>query len=268
MLGKLLKYEAKAGAKPLCAVYAGMAGVFLIGLLARELHVVQIQVTTAFLLIAGGVAAVVMAVVMAILRYHRGLFGAEGYLTQTLPVSKGKLILAKLTAAYAWTAVSILAAVLAAAGVMYLFRMNFAEIAGALIDLGMGTLLLVALPMFAIQLLAFFGELYFAITLANTRPFLRSNAAFSFVFYLAANFAVGLLELVGMLVIPLGLHIGETGVYLTAETMLGSLLEWTSFGVPARGFTIGIGSGVVDLAVGIGLLLAARWLLQHKTSVK
>ena len=271
MLGKLLKYEAKAGARLLPVVFVGMAGVFLIGLLAKALKIVQVQATTSTLLVLGAVAVVILALVLAVLRYHKGLFGAEGYLTQTLPVSKGQLILSKLIAAYLWIAVSVLAAVLAAAGVLYLNDADLAPLADALFGQGMTPLVICGVVLFFIQLLAFFGELYFAVTLANTRAFLRNNVAFAFVFYLVANFAVGLLELAGMLLIPAGLRIGETGVSFTTDLMLGSLVELSAAntsGALISGMTIGLGSGLVDLLAGIGLLLAARWLLTHKTSVK
>lgn len=95
MLGKLLKYEMKAGLRLLPIVYLGMVSVFLVGLLAKAIGISQIQFAAALLLAVGGVAAVLMTLVLVILRCFKGLFGTEGYLTQTLPVGKGTLLLSK-----------------------------------------------------------------------------------------------------------------------------------------------------------------------------
>lgn len=92
------------------------------------------------------------------------------------------------------------------------------------------------------------------------------------VFFFVINMAVGILEIIAMLLIPLGLKFTETGVAWTTETMLGSMMLNTEALVSDQpflsGISIGIGSCFADLAAGIGLLLAARWLLTHKTSVK
>ncbi len=271
MLGKLLKYEMKAGLRLLPIVYLGMVSAFLLGLLARAIGIFQIQLFLSILLAVGGVAAVLMTLVLVILRCFKGLFGAEGYLTQTLPVGKGTLLLAKAIAAYGWMLIGILAAVAALVGCLWISGSDLGSIWAIVFGnetRGQGALLLYVAVVGAAQLLAFLGELYFAVAFANTRPFLRNNVVFSVLFFFITNFAVSLLELAGMLLIPLGIQFGASGAEWVSQSMLDMLGAGYTGNSLSELATIGIGSVFVDVAVGIALLLVARWLLTHKTSVK
>lgn len=270
MLGKLLKYEMKAGLRLLPIVYLGMVSVFLVGLLAKSIGISQIQFAAALLLAVGGVAAVLMTLVLVILRCFKGLFGTEGYLTQTLPVGKGTLLLSKVIAAYIWMLVSVLGAAAAIVGCLWIGGADLRPIWELVF--GSGTrgraLLFYVAAVGAAQLLTFLGELYFAVTLANTRLFLRNNTVFSVLFFFITNFIVSLLELAGMLLIPLGIHIGESGAEWVFRGMLDMFGASHSGNSLAGLATIGLGSVFVDAAAGAALLLIARWLLAHKTSVK
>jgi hypothetical protein len=273
MLGKLLKYDMKAGFRMIPVTYLAIAAFYLLGLVAKALKISQLLGSATFLLVIAGIAAVILTLVFIIFRFHKGIFGAEGYLTQTLPVGKGSIILSKVITAYLWMVFSIVAAILAVIAVLHL---NDVKELNKLIDYLFGSsftpfVVFIVVTGF-IQLLAYIGELYFAMTLANTRPFIRSNVLLSIVFFFAANMAVGFLEILAMLFIPLGLRITESGVVWTTETMMGSLFKngniFAASEPPLSEISIGIGSGFADLAAGIAFLLIARWLLTHKTSVK
>ncbi|NLN81010.1 MAG: hypothetical protein GX136_00445 [Clostridiales bacterium] len=272
MLAKLLKYDLKAGARMIPVAYLAIAASYLLGLLAKSLKIDQLLGTASVLLILGAIASVLVTFIFIILRFHKGVFGAEGYLTQTLPVGKGQIIASKAISAYIWTVLSILVAILAVLGLFQLLDMK--DI-GKYIELLFGSsftpfVVFVTVTGF-IQILAYIGELYFAIALANTRLFIRNNIALSVVFFFAANFVVGLLEIVAMLFIPLGVRISDTGASFTTEIMAGSLSNidlLASSQPPLSEIPLGIGSGFADLAAGIVLLLLARWLMAHKTSVK
>ena len=272
MLGKLLKYEMRAGMRLLPIVYLALVGFYGIGALAKWLDIPQIRITMSVLLVIGGVAAVIIAVVFVIQRYARGVFGAEGYLSQTLPVSSGNLIASKVLAAFLWMIVSIVATVVAVLGML---QLNDVKELQDLIDTVFGgnftPLVVFTLASSFAQLFAFIGELYFAITLANTRAFQRNNALLSVVFYFVANFAVSMVEVLSMLVIPLGVNITDSGVTWTTQTMLGSFT--TNFTVMdaqplVANVSVGVGSSIADLVVGIVLLILTNWLLSKKASVK
>lgn len=272
MLGKLLKYEFKYSARMLPIVYLAVAVAYLFGLLAKAIDLAPLRFSASLLLAVGGVAAIVITFLTVILRYFKGLFGAEGYLSQTLPVSKGSLIASKVIASYLWMLISAVVAVLA---LLAMFQLNDAAQINVLFDYlkdGRYTpMVLYILLAGCVQMLAFLGELYFAITLANTRPFLKNNVLFSVVFYFVSYMLVGVAEIPAMLFLPLGVRLSPTGAAWTTESMFHSLgnnlgsLNGASSSVTQ---SIGIGNIFIEALAGAAFLLVARWLMEHKTSVK
>ena len=136
-------------------------------------------------------------------------------------------------------------------------------------------LLLLFLVFASVQLFSSLSAVYFSITLSNTRPFLSNNFLFAVVFYLAGSTVIGLLEIVFMLLLPIGVRVGESGgLHLVFGSMLLDLLKHPeligSNQDPAvlTQMSLGVGSVIVDLAAGMVLLFVTRWLLTRKISVK
>ena len=247
MLRKLLKYEFRASLLilPICLVAMALVGC----------------------------ASVVVALITAILRFYKGVFGAEGYLIQTLPVGKGSIILSKAITAYVLLFAGMLMALLAILGTMQLmgaqefFKGLNEQLGGSLVTMGVyvGVSMLIGLALTI-------GELYFAITLANTKTFSSNSVLFSVLFYFCTTMVAGLLEVVAMLIVPLGLRIGADGASFVFENMWGTLIE--SLRISGGGssdlmnVTIGMGNLAMDLLLAAAFLVAARWLMTKKTSVK
>ena len=118
MLRKLLKYEFRASLLilPICLV--AMALLYGAGWAAKAIGISQLATTCAVFLALVGCASVVVALITAILRFYKGVFGAEGYLIQTLPVGKGSIILSKAITAYVLLFAGMLMALLAILGTM------------------------------------------------------------------------------------------------------------------------------------------------------
>lgn len=275
MLGKLLKYEIKASGIILPALYAGLLLVFCVGLLARALNIVQIQGAMAVACALVGIAALILALVMVVTRYHKSLFGAEGYLMQTLPVKKGSLIASKAISGYILILLGMVAVVLGIAGTIYLTGAgDLADQFKNLFGSQFSPLLIFFVAAILVQLFLMVSEVYFSITLANTSAFIKNNILFAVVFYFAANMVGSVLELVAMLVLPLGIKLtGDGHVQWVFETTLGSLIANPSLTGEQdlsvfSEISLGVGSIVVDLALGIALLFVSRWLMTRKTSVK
>lgn len=272
MLGKLLKYEFKSTARMLPIVYLAVGMAYLLGLLAKALNIGQFKITMSVFLVIGGIAAVIMALVTVIVRYFKGLYGAEGYLSQTLPVSKGCLIASKVINAYIWTIISFAVAFFATLSMLQLNDIDQLDQLMEYIKSGSYTPLIIYVVLASfIELFAFLGELYFAITLANTRMFIKSNAIFSVLFYFVTYTVVSILELPAMFFIPLGVKMSLNGAVWTTDSMFKEIgFKFISSGNESLSYNIpvGIGNLFVEAAVGIVLLLVARWLMEHKTSVK
>lgn len=276
MLGKLLKYEVKAAGKVIPVLYLGIGLAYLLGKLAAVLHVAQMKTGLAVICLCMGVAAIVLALILAVLRYAKGLFGSEGYLAQTLPVGKGTLLASKMIAGYLLILLGIVGLLLGLAGMMDLFELgNIWE----LLVSGLGDMFLPLLILLGagglIQMFSTLSTVYFAVTLSNTKPFLSNNVLFAVVFYLAGSTVVGLVELASMLLLPIGIRLsGDGGLTLTFQSMLLDLIKnpelWGSSQDLAvfEHMSLGLGSVIADLAVGIFLLFITRWLLTRKIAVK
>ncbi len=272
MLRKLLKYDLRAGFGILGLLYVGLAGLFLFGLLFKTLDVQQLMMSMVVAMALVGIAMIILAIVFVVMRYAKGLFGAEGYLYQALPVGKGALLASKAITAYLMLLAGLIGLILSILGIFQLVDPDILKaILKSFADSGYMAMMIYMLILSLIQLGTTVAAVFASITLANTRQFLKNNVVFSILFYIAFNMVIGVLELVGILLIPIGLRFSEAGASLVFETTLGSMLQLggqvndpSAVGQVA----FGMGSAFVDLAVAVGLLLLTRWLLTKKASVK
>lgn len=272
MLRKCLKYEFRASVwlMPFLALAAAL--LYGAGWAAKAIGIEQMSNTFAVVLILVGVAGMVVALIMAITRYYKGLFGAEGYLNQTLPVKKGMLLASRLIVAFVLLIVGFVLLFASLFGMLHLMDTleYVTDIFQQLGSLG-GQMLAYIIALGFIQLLLFVVEVFFAITLANTRRFLSNNLPFSIVFYFAIQFLVGLLEMAGLLFLPVGVRIGADGLTPVPEGMLHTILQIGPEGEELSDLTgqiFGLGSGIVDVIALVGLIWLTVWLLKKKTSVK
>ena len=269
MMKKLLKYEMRASLAFFPVLLFALVVAYLLGLLAKQIRLTQMMGMMIAAMVVLGIAAFVVSIVVVVTRYHKGLFGAEGYLMQTLPVTKGQLIASKAIVAYLLFVLSTAALVAMAAGVVHLTGSgNIVEMLREEIGAPLIPFIIYLVVLELVQLGAMIGELYFAITLSNTRLFLKNNIVFSVLFFFAANFVVSLLEMGALMLIPVGLRFGPDGAQVVWDSMLRSMIAAGSSNLPLDSVSMGLGSIVVDLLCAVGLLVASRWLMTRKTSVK
>ncbi len=111
MFGKVIKHELRTSAA-LYLVCFGIAFLFCIatifnGKMALYERVTDnfVVATWMFFIIASSISVAVLVLMYSIdtaIRYDRSMYGREGYLTFTLPVSSTQLVLGKMTAAMIW----------------------------------------------------------------------------------------------------------------------------------------------------------------------
>ena len=119
MLRKLLKYEFQSTARVFLPFYGALV---IMSFLAR-LTVWNYDETSQWMALLLGisvslyiiaiVAVMVVTTVVTVVRYYRNLYGDEGYLMQTLPVTADQLIWSKLIVSFVWHMVSVAMVVLA-----------------------------------------------------------------------------------------------------------------------------------------------------------
>ncbi|TFH44961.1 ABC transporter permease [Streptococcus equinus] len=123
MFSKLLKYELKSVGKWYFALNASIIAMsFFLGFSIKSLTNFAeehsnissnnfAQLIPIILALIFGVlvaSACIATVVIIVRRFYKNLFGREGYLTLTLPVSTHQIILSKLVASAIWTAFNLL----------------------------------------------------------------------------------------------------------------------------------------------------------------
>ncbi|MCI8361303.1 MAG: hypothetical protein HFE86_08225 [Clostridiales bacterium] len=271
MLGKLLKHEFKASGRIVPIFYLIVIGLMILGTVCRLFKIYPIAAIIAFLLAMGCVAVMVGTLAIIAVRFYRSLFGREGYLTQTLPVSKGSLVLSRLLLALFWLLCGLLVCLAAVSFIFFLLDLgNPLERLRDMMDMmgaeftGMVLFLLVSM---VTQTLVILSAIYFAVTLSHTKPFLKNNILFSVVWYFALNTAVGLLELAGMLFIPILLTTQNGRLALHFQFMTSNLEAIGQTGQMISG-GMGVGNILVDLTIAAALLPLTVFLLRRKTSVK
>ena len=93
MLGKVMKHEMKATWKVLFPLAMVLDGVTIIGMLMMNMQVFEtdmgalVGLAMLLLYIIGLIALSVTAFIFLLVRFYHSMYGAEGYLSHTLPVT-------------------------------------------------------------------------------------------------------------------------------------------------------------------------------------
>ena len=112
MLGKVMKHEMKATWKVLFPLAMVLVGVTLIGMLMMNMQVFEtdmgalVGLAMLLLYIIGLIALSVTAFIFLLVRFYHSMYGAEGYLSHTLPVTTFSSINGKLLVAVFWDAIT------------------------------------------------------------------------------------------------------------------------------------------------------------------
>lgn len=272
MLGKLLKHEFKASCRIIPIFYLIIAGLMILGTICRLFKIYPIAIFITILLAMGCVAVMVGTLAIIAVRFYRSMFGREGYLTQTLPVSKGGLLFSRLLLALFWLLCGLFVCLAAVCFIFFLLDLGSPLAALQELIAQMGAAEFSAMAIFFLvslvtQTLLNLSAIYFAVTFSHTRPFLKNNILFSVVWYFALNTVIGLLEFAGMLLIPIVLTVQNGHLALDFYFMVSGLEAFGQAGqFSANGMSIG--NVIVDLAGTAALLSLTVWMLRCKTSVK
>ena len=117
MLGRLIKYEFKAGSRMFLLLYAALLLVSIINSILTYVggginqdNLVMSSIQSIFMVgyVILIIAVAIATLVLIIMRFYKNLLGDEGYLMFTLPVSTDSQILSKLITSIIWTVLSAL----------------------------------------------------------------------------------------------------------------------------------------------------------------
>lgn len=197
MLDKLIKYEFKSSYRLMSIIWGVLILISIVeraavksaatGLIGKILSTIGgISTMLYFALFA---AVYVVTIVLIVMRFYKGLLGAEGYLMHSLPVSKHSLIAAKAIVALVTVCISALMAIVSIliitdANIVALFKsISDLNLSASKVILGIEVIVLILLyTMFEIY------KVYLAMAIGQTAN--KHRELFSFLAYIAIHIAI------------------------------------------------------------------------------
>ena len=270
MLGKLIKNEFKANSHSIGMIYIVAAVAVALMAASYIADVTWISAIATIVLIAAGFIAVVVTFVSVISNFQKTLYGPQGYLSFTLPVSSGQLLAAKAITSFAWMLLSYLVAIGIFIGVYLYATAMVGEDVKMAIDMMMtmfdgipskGTiklvLLLVTLAVF-IQIVVLIAQLYFAITLANTRALQKLGGFAAVIVFFAVFIVMQVISVLLSQYVPLSIVLTSEGLfYSTTSTMADPL-----------GLSFGIAGMIFNVLCSAALFWGTAKLMNTKVNIK
>lgn len=273
MLGKLLKHELKQSARYVMTVYAcaGVAAVLMLLAMLADITFLNVLCSVALMVI--GFTAVIMTLVSVIKNFYDSLYGAQGYLSFTLPVKCSSLLLSKVLVSFFWIILSGLLMCAIYALLFFNARAQTEDVLDGVLEAIRQSGLMSILPSWKIMLelicvlvltalmniLVFVGFVYFSVTLANTRALQKHPKLFGFLIFFASYGITNSLSAKITYSFPLAVHVTTQELYVSFEAMdtMGSSI-----------MSFGLGGTVFMALIALGLLFACGWIMEHKVNIK
>ncbi len=272
MFGKLIKNEFKSNLHTLGMIY--ISAVVLAGFMALA-YIFKINwisaLATALLMASAGIA-IVVTFLLVIVNFQKSLYGNQGYLSFTLPVTSGQLLASKVVVAFCWMLLSFVFAGIVFVGVyLYASAMVGDDVRAALSMLKLfsdaipdkkvvvGAIILLIVYVFT-WLLFLIAELFFAITLSNTRA-MQKLGGFSIIIMFFVVFVVT--TIVSTLLtknVPLSLVISPTSIDLATGVSMNMEAE--------NLIPVGITGLLFKIPAGALLFIVTTILMNTKVNIK
>lgn len=200
MFGKVMKQELRANSL-LYGVASAIALLFAFATIMNRRAMILDYLMQAPLLISGCIIAIVVLVMLFLihtaLRYQKSMYGNEGYLTFSLPVSAVELVMGKFTAAALWgIIVCVLCGVLCFSILYGAVEPSATEIFWAEVgkvwaaDGIRDSMVLIAVSL-TLSMLETVALLYLSVTLAHLPFIRRGNGIFALIFFFGISYVEG-----------------------------------------------------------------------------
>lgn len=249
MLGKLIKNEFKANLHSIGMIY--VVAIVAVGLMALAYlaKVTWISALATIVLIAAGAIAIIVTFFCVVLNYQKTLFGNQGYLSFTLPVTSGQLLAAKTITSFCWMLLSYVVAIAIFIGVyLYATAMVGDDVKAAFELLRVfvegipsgatikKVVILAALVVF-IRIVLLIAQLYFAITLSNTRIMQKFGGFSTVIIFFVIFIFMSVVSLLLTQYVPLSLVVTSTGLYYSTAVSMSEPVAM-SFGLVGTLFNL------------------------------
>ena len=237
MLGKLIKNEFKSTAHSMFGVFMAAGITFVVMLIVFLFKVKALMTLSSVVLGAIAGAVLVITLFSIITMFNKSLYGAQGYLSFTLPVTGKQLLAAKTIVSLIWVSISFLFAILVTVFlVVYWIAQtsdNIKQVVQSIYDLlrsmqgmpdpqtALKFIIVMVIVLFILALFLIF-KVAFSLAVANTKRFQKFNPILIAILIYVSIFIVQSIGTVAAAYIPVNLAIGSTGIGLVlGETVLG-----------------------------------------------
>lgn len=267
MLGKLLKNEFKSTAHRVSWIYMVGGATLLILLLGYVTDKTWLGALASLILMVVGAIVLLVTLVAIVNQYNKSMFGAEGYLTFTLPVSSRSLLTSKLAVSTVWILLSYLFAIGTCVITIVYADRTVSESTQSILKMLLevygvySTNVLIEVAVFFLVdmflgIMFLVSSIYFCLSLANTRIFQQHSTLSALVFFIVFVFIDAFLLYYATAYLPMTL-------YFTGEHLA---INFAKSMVTGDGF--GAGSLLVHFVMSIILLSGTKYLIENKTNIK
>ncbi len=273
MLGKLLKNEFIATGRIMGVVY-GVIGILLAYILGSyainrdEATTAQALGITVLILIAS--CNIFFTAIIMIMNFQKSLYSDQGYLSFTLPVKGSTLLHSKVITSVVWFVVSVLVLVGSSVIVFLTFKedilgeetYSMVETFAPMLLQGKSiatiiTTVLIMIISYFIKMTMITVELYFAISLANTRLFQKHYLIWTIVFILVITFITGQLSTLFASNVDFGFEVLDKGF---------SLVTSAEDRTTGSGF-VDLTSVIISLIFGAGFYFGTFYVMNKKVNI-
>lgn len=270
MFFKLIKNELKANIHTIGFIYVAAAIAVAFMAFAYVFKINWISATATILLAIAGGAAILVTFIMVIVNFQKTLFSNQGYLSFTLPVTSGQLLVAKAITSFFWMLLSYLVAIAIFFGIyLYATAMVGDDVKAAINLLKAFTdafpsketirnVLILGVIFIFIKIAFVISQLFFAITLSNTRIMQKFGGFAIIVAFFVVFIGTTVISTWLTNTVPLSIVITPTDIYYS-----------TTVSMTAQGhLAFGLTGVIFDVVFGALLFYLTTHLMEYKVNLK
>jgi len=253
MLGKLIKHEFKSTAHAMFGIYLSALITFAIMCLVFVINIKALMKISSVVLAFICLAALVITLIAIIGMFNKSLYGNQGYLSFTLPVSGKNLLASKTIVSICWVLISFIFAIAVTVFLVFYWVAQTSDNIKNIIDTvynmlqsmqgmpnadtALKSIIVVTIFIFIKAIFLIF-KVSFALTVANTKTFQKMNTILAAILVFFAVFIVLNIADVAATFIPVQLAIASNGIGLTIGSSLIGLADGTKIfvAVPILGY--------------------------------
>ena len=273
MLGKLIKHEFKSTAHSMLGVFLAAGITFVIMLLVFLVKIKSLMVISSVVL--GAIAVALFSIVST---FNKSLYGAQGYLSFTLPVTSKQLLASKTIVSLTWVAISFIFAIAVTVFLVFYWVAQTSEnlkqtiqaVYNLLRDMeGMPDPQTAIRVIVSLVIVLFLRALFlifkvaFSLAVANTRALQKYNTIFMAILIYVGIFILISGVNVAAQFIPVQLVVGSSGIGMSIGEAIYGLPEGAStfFQLPILGY-------VFEAFVCIMLYIITGDIMTNRVNIK